>query len=170
MNKTKHQVTLKQVILRERTTRQRHCGKGCLGSTWKIERLEWPYQRNQCNNDYKILNELGPQDTKETHPLQFSPLFLRGGAQGRRGICMHTWVCIYRVWQKQIFCCEYAKHKAYSFIIYYCIIFHTNNCKPIFVPPCICHIFFIHSSINGHLSCFHILTMNTSVHLSLLFY
>ena len=45
-------------------------------------------------------------------------------------------------------------------------LFHSflwlNNI-PVCVYICLCHIFFIHSSINGHLGCFHVLsTVNSA--------
>ena len=42
--------------------------------------------------------------------------------------------------QKEIYSCEYAKHRVYSFINYGTIL-HTNNYKPTFAPPCICTIY-----------------------------
>ena len=43
-----------------------------------------------------------------------------------------------RVGQKEVYSCEYAKHRVYScIIIYYCVVFHMKNCKRTVVPPCI---------------------------------
>ena len=40
-------------------------------------------------------------------------------------------------WGKRRFTVVSMRNKAYSIIK--CIIFHMNNCKPTFAPPCICH-------------------------------
>ena len=44
--------------------------------------------------------------------------------------------------QKEVYDCGYTKHGVILVLlcINYCIVFHTNNCKPTFVPPCICEI------------------------------
>ena len=70
-------------------------------------------------------------------------------------------VCIYTVRLKEVPSCEYAQHRVYSCIIIYshCIIFHTNNCKTTFVPPCTYHIVFIHPPVDGHLGCIHVLAI-----------
>ena len=46
---------------------------------------------------------------------------------------------LYRGGQKQVYSCEYVKHRVYSCIIiyYYYIIFHTNKFKPTFTHHCI---------------------------------
>ena len=37
----------------------------------------------------------------------------------------------------QVYSGECTKQFILALIIRYCIIFHTNNCKPTFAPPCI---------------------------------
>ena len=41
--------------------------------------------------------------------------------------------------QKSVYSCEYVKYSAILalLLINYCIIFHTNHCKPTFAQPCI---------------------------------
>ena len=42
---------------------------------------------------------------------------------------------LYTVGQKYVYCCEYTKHRIYSCVtIYYCVVFHTNNCKRTIAP------------------------------------
>ena len=49
---------------------------------------------------------------------------------------------------------------------------HSCCCKRHFIPLCLCTLFFIRSSVNGHYCCFHVLAivssvaMNIGVHLS----
>ena len=51
-----------------------------------------------------------------------------------RKIPSETVCTMYRVGQRWVYSCEYAK-QSYSRVIIYCISLHTPSCKPAWAPP-----------------------------------